>query len=701
MSSIIDFFHNKPIRIKDQRVIKKSAWPVILSSLLITCLVIFLFYISNPKFVNSSVFFHNLSKFFDFSDKHIGLQTITIAQTLGDSLRLLLNTLIYSVLGTVLGIIVSIPLALLSSKNIVKKWYIYTPFRFVMSIMRAIPPLVIAFIMFQMFSPTLTATFAIGVFVATIMTKWLFEELDTLDMETFNALQAFGNSRFRALRQSVLPFLMKKALSYGLYAFEIVIRFATILGVINISTIGMLLSDRYSDVGMWGHMTIVLLVLIVTIVLIEIFSKIFIKYIIEKTFNKVSINKNDSKKVAIDHIYKSAPKFWIVKLGFGLLFIMVLIYSIIQIKWAMATPERLGNFKSLVGDLFQPDWSLFKIVGTLNPINAAFNALLIAALAAIMGTFFGIVFGSLASKNILGPYFSWVFKILIITIRSIPAFVYAIIFIFIISPDNNFMFGGVLALGIHSIGMLGKLTYEKIESLDSGPAESLKVMGSTKLQVTRWALIKEAMPQILSNALYRVEINLKSTVQIGTIGMSIFGYSVATYAADPAYYSQLSSFIIVIIVMILILEQISSLGRKVLMTGRIFPNRNIIYKFLRRTNKKKSLMNCMAFNLKFSEKKNWVDYNNLVSKKLVKIGNGKDKLQNAKEQFASEYKKEQVKAEKKFEIINAKDKKMLNNISQESDSYKNIQKKIYKFLAAKEKIVQESALKHIYEKYSI
>ncbi|SYV90400.1 ABC-type phosphate/phosphonate transport system, permease component, partial [Metamycoplasma alkalescens] len=77
-------------------------------------------------------------------------------------------------------------------------------------------------------------------------------------MKSYQAAIAIGNTKTLAFKSSIFPYLIKRIISYGFYSFEMVIRFAAILSIVGIGTIGQLLSDQYATEDNFSHMSIVL-----------------------------------------------------------------------------------------------------------------------------------------------------------------------------------------------------------------------------------------------------------------------------------------------------------------------------------------------------------------------------------------------------------------------------------------------------------
>jgi phosphonate transport system permease protein len=81
----------------------------------------------------------------------------------------------------------------------------------------------------------------------------------------------------------------------------------------------------------------------------------------------------------------------------------------------------------------------------------------------------------------------------------------------------------VLAIAIHSIGMIGKLYAERIETVDKGAIEALAASGASPIEVFRHGILPEVMPDFLSFALYRFDLNVRSATVLGLVGAGGIG----------------------------------------------------------------------------------------------------------------------------------------------------------------------------------
>ncbi|SFG13313.1 phosphonate ABC transporter, permease protein PhnE [Oribacterium sp. WCC10] len=185
----------------------------------------------------------------------------------------MLDTIKMSLLGSALGSILCIPFAMLASTNICKNRVIVAAMRLMFSIVRTLPTLVSALIATFIFGlGTIAGTTAIAVFSFSYIGKIMYEEIETVDMGAFEAMEAMGFSRTGAFIHAIVPQVMPAFLSNSLYNFEGNVRYAAILGYVGAGGIGLILNEQlgwreYPNVGM------ILLVLFITVFIIESVSR--------------------------------------------------------------------------------------------------------------------------------------------------------------------------------------------------------------------------------------------------------------------------------------------------------------------------------------------------------------------------------------------------------------------------------------------
>ena len=150
-----------------------------------------------------------------------------------------------------------------------------------------------------------------------------------------------------------------------------------------------------------------------------------------------------------------------------------------------------------------------------------YETIMIAFLGTLFGAIISIPFAFLSSKNITGERGSWFGSLLITSIRTIPIFIWGLIFIRI----KGGAMAGVLAVSISSIGMISKMYVEIIEDIDKGILEALDSTGATTLQKIRFGIIPQLTASFLSIAIYRFEINVKNAAILGMVGAGGIGFT--------------------------------------------------------------------------------------------------------------------------------------------------------------------------------
>lgn len=187
----------------------------------------------------------------------------------------LLDTIKMSFLGSFLGAVVSMPIAILASNNIIKSRIVNSFFKIFLSILRTIPSLVMALIATYIWGVgTFAGTVAIFLFSLSYVGKLLYESIETVDMGAFESMESMGFTKFYAFRYAILPVVLPSFISTALFNFEGNVRYAAILGYVGAGGIGLILNEKlgwrdYSKVGM------IVLLLLLTVFIIETISEHF------------------------------------------------------------------------------------------------------------------------------------------------------------------------------------------------------------------------------------------------------------------------------------------------------------------------------------------------------------------------------------------------------------------------------------------
>ena len=152
-------------------------------------------------------------------------------------------------------------------------------------------------------------------------------------------------------------------------------------------------------------------------------------------------------------------------------------------------------------------------------------------------------------------------RALIVLARAIPDLVLAIIFLRMFGLGAT---AGILAMGIHSVGMVAKLYADAIEELDDGPRESMASAGAGRRQQIVSAIPQVLLPQIIATALHRFDINLRTSVLLGYVGVGGIGLAIAE-ALRTLNYQRGMALALIVLALCIVIELISGGIRAALM----------------------------------------------------------------------------------------------------------------------------------------
>ncbi|MCM3768599.1 phosphonate ABC transporter, permease protein PhnE [Neobacillus niacini] len=215
--------------------------------------------------------------------------------------------------------------------------------------------------------------------------------------------------------------------------------------------------------------------------------------------------------------------------------------------------------KSIFNGMFHPDWDYVSDPGGEDLLHGLLDTLAIAALGTFISAVLCVPFAFWAAANMSkGKAASGTGKFVLSFIRTFPELVMAIMFIKAVGPGS---FAGVLALGLHSIGMLGKLFSEEVENMDLGPTEALMATGANRFQILWFAVIPQVITGFLSYTLYRFEINVRSAAVLGVIGAGGIGTPLI-FALTSRDWNRVGIILLGIIVMVTVIDLISGYLRR-------------------------------------------------------------------------------------------------------------------------------------------
>ncbi len=284
------------------------------------------------------------------------------------------------------------------------------------------------------------------------------------------------------------------------------------------------------------------------------------------------------RPLSIEEIYNSRPRRW-------WLYTLVVFLVALLLAWAAGGVTFKGIAtkgsevaRGIASGLTNPDWDLLlgrikedTTVTTVAGIRVStegvpyllFQTIAIAFLGTIIGGILAIPFSFLASDRIVPKWIGWIFRLLILLIRTIPSLVWALVWIRVTGPNA---FCGVVTQSVCSIGMISKMYMTAIEDLDVRILESLDASGCSAFQKIRYGVLPQIIPNFISTVIYRFDINMKDATTLGIVGAGGIGAPLIQ-CITSSRWSMVGAYLFGLILLMLVIEWLSTRIRNRLTRG--------------------------------------------------------------------------------------------------------------------------------------
>ncbi|SEI77297.1 phosphonate transport system permease protein [Arthrobacter sp. yr096] len=219
-------------------------------------------------------------------------------------------------------------------------------------------------------------------------------------------------------------------------------------------------------------------------------------------------------------------------------------------------PEKLlsgipsmGNF---LGRLFPPTFDKFGVI-----IKLLVETLQMALVGTVFGALASLLLSFGAASNIAPRWVYTSCRAVLNVLRSVPELIFALMFV---SAVGLGPFAGILAIVLGSVGSIGKVYAEAMESVQPGPVEALTAVGANKRQIISYAVLPQAAPLLVSYTLLLFEGNVRGATILGLVGAGGIGLELTT-AMRMYDYGHLCAIIISIVVLVTIIDRVSAFIR--------------------------------------------------------------------------------------------------------------------------------------------
>lgn len=246
-----------------------------------------------------------------------------------------------------------------------------------------------------------------------------------------------------------------------------------------------------------------------------------------------------------------------------LLVVGLLLWSATTVGSVNMTKNGLAIASNIFRGIFSPSTELLFNFTKQSVGYLLLETMAIAFLGTLVGAVFSFPLSFLASSKVVPMPVVIITRLVVILIRTIPAFVYGLMFIRVTGPGP---FAGLMTLSVTSIEMLTKLFSETIDDIDTSILEALDAMGCTTFEKIRFGILPQLWSSLLSTLIFRFDMNLRDATTLGLVGAGGIGAPLI-FAMSSYRWSEVGALLLGLIVLILIVEFSSSYIRKKLAHG--------------------------------------------------------------------------------------------------------------------------------------
>ncbi len=238
----------------------------------------------------------------------------------------------------------------------------------------------------------------------------------------------------------------------------------------------------------------------------------------------------------------------------GVLAVCVVALAITGFFDAARFAEGIPALAQLASEMVPPDFSRWQ--HWLRPL---LDTLAMSIAGTILAVILSLPLALLAAPNTTPlPMLGHAARLLLSFLRSVPELILGILFVAAVG------FGalpGVLALALHSVGMVGKFYAEAIEHVDPRPLEAARAAGATRVQVITHAVLPQVLPQLADITIYRWEYHFRASTVLGIVGAGGIGFELIA-ALRLITYDQVSAILLAILVCVVAVDSLGAALRR-------------------------------------------------------------------------------------------------------------------------------------------
>ncbi|MCX9156739.1 phosphonate ABC transporter, permease protein PhnE [Niveibacterium sp. 24ML] len=421
-----------------------------------------------------------------------------------------LQTLAIATVGTLLALLIAIPLAVGSTAALsvsaigpapraIWRPAVRQAVKALTLFLRGIPELVWALLFVRVFGlgPS-AAVLALALTYGGMLAKVFAEILDSVDRGPARAILAAGGSRTAALVYGLLPNAVPELVSYSIYRWECALRAAVVMGLVGAGGMGQLM-DQSMKAFNGGEVASILTAFLLLVLAADALSNLLRRWM----------------DAPPDALHKRIVSGWVLALAGAL--VCVSAWRMIGLDLGALFGAHAGSdIARFLGEFLPPAHDLpllGKIAsGSLETLATSLvGTVLAACLAAVL---------ALPAAGRCGAVLKAITRFALNLLRAVPELVWATITVLAVGLGP---FAGALALALHTCGVLGRLYAEALENAPPAGEAALRTSGAPRSLAFLYGALPQVAPQWLAYTLYRWEINIRMAAVMGFVGAGGLG----------------------------------------------------------------------------------------------------------------------------------------------------------------------------------
>ncbi|MFB8141231.1 phosphonate ABC transporter, permease protein PhnE [Streptomyces parvus] len=488
------------------------------------------------------------------------------------------QTLSIVVCATLLSAVLSLPVAVLAATNTTLNTTTRMVARAVIVLARALPDLVLVIVAFRVFGlGGIGAVLAMAIHSVGMIGKLFTDAVEDIDDGVRTAVRVTGASRTQQFVAGVLPQVLPSFVATVLHRLDINLRISVVLGFVGVAGLGAEIAHAIQRLDYPRGMALALVVFVLCVVM-EVVSGSVRRVLLPPRARRfagrgrstqapvaptAATLPDGSAPLKADAARPGRRKRETLRVNWRgtALTVVAAVLVLACARGADLSLQQIldGRHHLLpVLDQFLPP-SSGGIMGDL--LDALWTTTQIALGGTLLGFALALPCGVLAARNLApSPTVAFLSRGLILAIRGVPELILAIVFVIATGLGPV---AGTLALGLGSVGFLGKLVADTLEELDPGPRTALLALGATPVQAFFAATLRQALPALVAHVLHQLDVNVRSATLLGIVGAGGIGYYLIN-ASRVQEFGVVATIILMVLGVVLTIEGLAVWLRRVL-----------------------------------------------------------------------------------------------------------------------------------------